>query len=189
MFHLTITSIMNRITSIAASYAKTIGYAALALAVTSSMTACNGKIYADLFNNNNSTLLMLLGGKAPTVTFTSTPIINNANKINYTITGTCSEDGQPVVLVVGSGAPPLSVTNSPVCTGGDLFRLLDRRKHRGGRCGSSDNGYPNELRRQIKTGIDNGTERHDQSNRVIHVNTGNKPDQRIVLFHIRRLLR
>ena len=39
---------------------------------------------------------------APTVAITSSPTINNANKTAYTVSGTCSENGRTVSVVIGS---------------------------------------------------------------------------------------
>ncbi|HXH75866.1 MAG TPA: choice-of-anchor D domain-containing protein, partial [Bacteriovoracaceae bacterium] len=48
---------------------------------------------------------------APIVAFTSTPIINNANKAAYTVTGTCTENTRVVTVNVGG------LTTTPTCTG------------------------------------------------------------------------
>ncbi len=47
----------------------------------------------------------------PTVTITSSPTINNANKTAYTVSGTCSENGRTVSVVIGSMTPV-----TPTCT-------------------------------------------------------------------------
>gem|GEM_PF-2490722 len=46
----------------------------------------------------------------PTVAITSSPVISNSNKTAYTVSGTCSETGQTVVINVGS------VNTSDTCT-------------------------------------------------------------------------
>lgn len=47
---------------------------------------------------------------APSVAISSSPVINNANKAAYTVSGTCSDTGESVVVKVGS------VTSSVTCT-------------------------------------------------------------------------
>lgn len=47
---------------------------------------------------------------APSVAITSSPVINNANKAAYTLSGTCSETGEGVTVKVGA------VTGSVTCT-------------------------------------------------------------------------
>lgn len=46
----------------------------------------------------------------PTVTITSSPVINNSNRTSYTVSGACSENTRTVSVSVGG------VTSSPVCT-------------------------------------------------------------------------
>lgn len=48
----------------------------------------------------------------PTLSFTSTPVINNDNRTSYVVSGNCSVNGSTVDVNVGD------VTDSPVCTGG-----------------------------------------------------------------------
>lgn len=55
----------------------------------------------------------------PTVTIGSAPSINNANKANYIISGTCSENGRPVSVNVGG------VTGSPSCSTGAWSATLN----------------------------------------------------------------
>ena len=56
---------------------------------------------------------IVVDGVFPDLAFTSTPDINASNSIDYTITGTCSEDGRTVLVSVGG-----TVNASPVCSGG-----------------------------------------------------------------------
>ena len=61
-------------------------------------------------NANQATTTILKDTVLPTVAITSTPVINNANKASYTVSGTCSENSRNVSINVGG------VTATPVCT-------------------------------------------------------------------------
>lgn len=52
------------------------------------------------------------GGGIPVVTVSSTPVINAANQASYSVSGTCSANGQPVTVSIGS------VSTSANCSGG-----------------------------------------------------------------------
>lgn len=51
----------------------------------------------------------------PAIGLTAPSVINNANKTDYTISGTCSEDGRPVIVNAGG------VTATPTCGGGTFI--------------------------------------------------------------------
>lgn len=55
----------------------------------------------------------------PTVAFTSTPVINNANNAVYTFTGTCSENTRTVTVAVGAAS------GSGTCTTGSWTATLN----------------------------------------------------------------
>lgn len=55
----------------------------------------------------------------PTVAITSSPVINNANKAAYTVTGTCSENGRTVTVNVGG------VSGTPSCSSNTWTTSLD----------------------------------------------------------------
>ncbi|WP_460482075.1 choice-of-anchor P family protein [Comamonas humi] len=52
--------------------------------------------------------------QAPTVAVTTAPTINAGNQSSYGVSGTCSENGRPVSVSVGS----VSVVPAPTCSGG-----------------------------------------------------------------------
>ncbi|HOT46993.1 MAG TPA: hypothetical protein PLC28_19100 [Spirochaetota bacterium] len=60
---------------------------------------------------------IMVDGVFPVVTFTSTPDINDANSIDYTVTGTCSEEGRTVNVHLG-GTDPAAFNRTLTCTGG-----------------------------------------------------------------------
>ncbi len=57
--------------------------------------------------------LITVDNTAPTVSFTSTPAINNINKTGYVVSGICSENARTVSVSVGG-----TVNASPACSGG-----------------------------------------------------------------------
>ena len=61
-------------------------------------------------NANQATTSILKDTVIPTVAITSSPVINNANKASYTVSGTCSENTRTVSVNVGG------VAATPVCT-------------------------------------------------------------------------
>lgn len=68
--------------------------------------------HSDLAGNSatQATASVLKDTVIPTVTITSSPVINNANKGAYTVSGACSENTRTVTVSVGG------VTSSPICT-------------------------------------------------------------------------
>ncbi len=62
----------------------------------------------------------------PTVTITSSPTINNANKSSYTVSGACSENGRTVSVVIGSlGAVTPTCTTLAWTTTNDVSSVAD----------------------------------------------------------------
>lgn len=68
---------------------------------------------------NQATASVLKDTVIPTVAITSSPVINNANKATYTVTGTCSENGRTVSVNVGG------VTGAPSCSAGAWSSTLN----------------------------------------------------------------
>lgn len=68
--------------------------------------------HSDSAGNNatQATRTVLKDTSNPTVAITSSPVINNANKASYTVTGTCSENTRTVSVSVGS------VSGTPTCS-------------------------------------------------------------------------
>lgn len=60
----------------------------------------------------NKYVTYTLDTTAPVLTFTSVPAITSVNKTKYTLSGTCTENGNDVSVKVGGLAP----TTAPVCT-------------------------------------------------------------------------
>lgn len=77
--------------------------------------------HTDLAVNNATQALasVIKDTVAPTVAITSSPIINNANKAAYTVSGTCSEAGQNVSVLVGA------VAGSGSCSAGSWSATLN----------------------------------------------------------------
>ncbi len=68
--------------------------------------------HADASGNNatQASTTVVKDTAIPTVAITSSPAINNTNRLAYTVSGTCSENGRAVSVNVGG------VTGSPNCT-------------------------------------------------------------------------
>ena len=58
----------------------------------------------------------------PVVAFTSTPVINVANKAAYTVSGTCSSTGGQVTFAMAGATPPSQTVS---CTGGVFSATVD----------------------------------------------------------------
>lgn len=90
-------------------------------AVSDSATVSVSANHTDLAGNvaPPATVNVVKDTAAPTVAITASPAINNANKASYTVSGTCSENGQGVSILVGS------VSASPNCSSGAWSATLN----------------------------------------------------------------
>lgn len=70
-------------------------------------------------NSGSASTTVVKNTNLPTVAITSSPVINNANKAAYPVSGTCSENSRPVSVNVGG------VTGSPTCTTGTWSASLN----------------------------------------------------------------
>ncbi len=78
---------------------------------------CNGKVFSALLNDDTIPFLAMIAlNGGPSVSLTSTPVINIANVGGYSITGACSEEGQPVTVAISDGT--LTASATPLCTSG-----------------------------------------------------------------------
>lgn len=68
---------------------------------------------------DQATSSVLKDTSAPTVSFTSTPVINNANKAAYVTSGNCSENGRSVTVTIGA------VSGTGSCAGGNWSATLN----------------------------------------------------------------
>lgn len=76
---------------------------------------CNGKVFSALLNDDTIPFLAMIAlNGGPSVSLTSTPVINIANVGGYSVAGACSEEGQPVTVTVSDGSA--TTTATPVCT-------------------------------------------------------------------------
>lgn len=89
--------------------------------VSDSATVSASADHTDLAGNNatQATRTVIKDTVAPTVAITSAPTIFNGNKASYTISGTCSESGQTVSVLVGA------VSGTPTCSAGAWSATLN----------------------------------------------------------------
>lgn len=77
-----------------------------AVSITADHTDANGN------SATQASTTVLKDTIVPTVLISSAPIINNSNKTNYPVSGTCSENGRTVSVTVGTASA------TPSCSGG-----------------------------------------------------------------------
>lgn len=90
------------------SWTTTLNVTAVPDGATVTITADHSDSVGNVANQASTTVVK--DTVIPTVTITSSPAINNANRAAYTISGTCSENTRTVSVSVGG------VTSSPVCS-------------------------------------------------------------------------